>query len=210
MNTLLLYSSLSPYSQTDGLIDRRTDGETNLSWLCWPPRRVPPGKRIYPCCAGHPDGFLQVYPGCAGNTLTGSSRFISSCAVVSVFCSSGTLASCGLEEPAHASRGLEELFFQLCCCVSFWFQREIGFGFTYYLCTQGIVPYSCGFVLVFLVLAGNSFHRYVHAQCTIQLCDCVSFLVMAGNVITTGKKKFKSSVWGVRNRYYDRKKKFQS
>ncbi len=22
-------------------------------------------------------------------------------------------------------------FFQLCCCVSFWFWREIGFGFTY-------------------------------------------------------------------------------
>ncbi len=30
-----------------------------------------------------------------------------------------TLASRGLEEPAHASRGLEEPFFQLCCCVSF-------------------------------------------------------------------------------------------
>ncbi len=27
-----------------------------------------------------------------------------------------------------------ETFFQLCCCVSFWFWREIGFGFTY-LCT---------------------------------------------------------------------------
>ncbi len=34
-----------------------------------------------------------------------------------------------------ASRGLEELFLQLCCCVSFLFWREIGFGFTYYLCT---------------------------------------------------------------------------
>ena len=32
----------------------------------------------------------------------------------------------GLEEPAHASRVLEELFLQLCCCVSFWFWREIG------------------------------------------------------------------------------------
>ncbi len=51
-----------------------------------------------------------------------------------------TLASRGLKEPAHASRGLEEPFFQLCCCVSFWFWREIGFGFTYYLCTYGIVP----------------------------------------------------------------------
>ena len=33
-----------------------------------------------------------------------------------------------------ALRGLEELFLQLCCCVSFWFWREIGFGVTY-LCT---------------------------------------------------------------------------
>jgi hypothetical protein len=41
-----------------------------------------------------------------------------------------TLASRGLEEPAHASRGLEELFLQ-----QFLFWREIGFGFTYYLCT---------------------------------------------------------------------------
>ena len=39
-----------------------------------------------------------------------------------------TLALRGLEEPAHASRGLEEPFFQLCYCVSFWFWREIGFG----------------------------------------------------------------------------------
>ena len=30
-----------------------------------------------------------------------------------------TLASRGLEEPAHALRGLEEPFFHLCCCVSF-------------------------------------------------------------------------------------------
>ncbi len=36
-------------------------------------------------------------------------------------------------------------FFQLCCCVSFWFWREIGFGVTYVLRVQ----YSCGIVLVF-------------------------------------------------------------
>ncbi len=30
-----------------------------------------------------------------------------------------------------AARGLEELFFQLCCWVSFWFCWEIGFGFIY-------------------------------------------------------------------------------
>jgi hypothetical protein len=58
-----------------------------------------------------------------------------------------------------ATRGLEEPFFQLCCCVSFLFWREIGFGFTYYYVQR--VPYSCGFVLVFLVLVGNSFWCYV-------------------------------------------------
>jgi hypothetical protein len=30
-----------------------------------------------------------------------------------------------------SARGLEELFFQLWFCVSFWLWREIGFGFTY-------------------------------------------------------------------------------
>ncbi len=33
-----------------------------------------------------------------------------------------------------AARGLEELFFQLCCCVSvFWFWQEVGFGVLTYL-----------------------------------------------------------------------------
>ncbi len=59
-----------------------------------------------------------------------------------------------------ALRGVEEPFFQLCCCVSFMFIREIGFGCTYYYVIR--VPYSCGVVLVFLVLAGNSFWCYVH------------------------------------------------
>ncbi len=35
--------------------------------------------------------------------------------------------------------------------------------------------------LVFLVLAGNSFLCYVSTFCTIQLCGCVSFSVMAEN-----------------------------
>ena len=45
------------------------------------------------------------------------------------------------------------------------------------------VPFSCGVVLVFLVLAGNSFWCYVRTQCTIQLCGCVSFVVVAGKLI---------------------------
>ncbi len=80
-----------------------------------------------------------------------------------------------------ASRGLEEPFFQLCCCFSFLFQGEIDFGFTYYYVLR--VPYSCGVVLVFFVLAGNSFWCYVRTQCTIQMCGCVCFFVAAGKLI---------------------------
>ncbi len=61
----------------------------------------------------------------------------------------------GLEESAHASSGLEEPFFRLGCCVGFGFWREIGFGCTYYYVLG--VPYSCGVLLVFLVLAGYIF-----------------------------------------------------
>jgi hypothetical protein len=46
-----------------------------------------------------------------------------------------------------ALRGLEEPFFQLCCCVNFLFWREIGFSCTYYYVLR--VPYSCGVLLVF-------------------------------------------------------------
>ena len=70
-----------------------------------------------------------------------------------------TLASRGLEEPAHASRGLEEPIFQLCCCVSFWFWQEIGFDLHTHVLLR--VQYSCGVVLVFLALVGNSFWCYV-------------------------------------------------
>ncbi len=57
---LTLFYSIPLLALTDRRTDRQTDGGTNLSWLCWL----------------HPDGFLQVYPGCAGRTLTGSSRLI--------------------------------------------------------------------------------------------------------------------------------------
>jgi hypothetical protein len=46
-----------------------------------------------------------------------------------------------------ASRGLEEPFFQLCCCgVSLWFWQEIGFGLHTHVLS---VQYICGVVLVF-------------------------------------------------------------
>ncbi len=37
--------------------------------------------------------------------------------------------------------------------------------------------------LLFLALAGNSFWCNVRTYCTIQLCGCVSFLVVAGKLI---------------------------
>ena len=72
-------------------------------------------------------------------------------------------------------------FFPVVLLCQFWFWREIGFGCTYYYVLR--VPYSCGVVLVFLVLAGNSFWYYVRTQCTIQLCGCVIFFVVAGKLI---------------------------
>ncbi len=41
----------------------------------------------------------------------------------------------------------------------------------------------CGVVLVFLVLAGNRFWCYVRTWCTIQLCGCVIFFVVARKLI---------------------------
>jgi hypothetical protein len=46
-----------------------------------------------------------------------------------------------------AAHGLEELFFYLCHCVSFWLWREIVLGVTCQLC-------RC---VSFLVVAGNNF-----------------------------------------------------
>ena len=70
----------------------------------------------------------------------------------------GTLASRGLEEPAHASRGLDEFFRQFLVLAGnrFWFYILLFMYLGY-----RIVPYSCSVVLVFLVLAGNSFWCYV-------------------------------------------------
>ncbi len=86
---------------------------------------------------------------------------LAGCAVVSVFGSGGKYAVFLLwpenfittKKKRSSSRG------GLCCCVSFWFWREIGFGCTYYYILG--VPYSCGVVLVILVLMGNSFWCYV-------------------------------------------------
>ncbi len=72
-----------------------------------------------------------------------------------------------------AARGLEELIFQLCCCVSFWFLREIGFGFIYYVLMYleyTTVVALCQFFgsggKLFLVL-----HMYLVYNTVVRLCQ---------------------------------------
>jgi hypothetical protein len=66
---------------------------------------------------------------------------------------------CGWKVLLRPEKSSSHLSGVLCCCISFWFWWEIGFGCTYYYVLG--VPYSCGVVLVILVLAGNSFWCYV-------------------------------------------------
>ncbi len=69
---------------------------------------------------------------------------------VLVLCLAGARSLLGPEKKSSS-----RLSGGLCGCVSFWFWQKIGFSCTYYYVLG--VPYSCGVVLFFLVLAGNSF-----------------------------------------------------
>ncbi len=76
-----------------------------------------------------------------------------------------------------AARGLEELFFQLCCCVSFLVVAEIVLGDTYLPYQLCIVSFFCCsgklFLVAqvgFLVVAGKSFRCYFltyHISCAV-------------------------------------------
>ncbi len=59
----------------------------------------------------------------------------------------------------------------------------VGNRFQFYILHIYVVrvQYSWNVGLVFFNLAGNSFWCYLRTYCTIQLCNCVSFLVVAGN-----------------------------
>jgi hypothetical protein len=60
------------------------------------------------------------------------------------------------------AHGLEELFFQLCCCVSFLFWWETGFGFTYLrMLSKKNVLQTNIFLIVVEVL------RFVVHQCVV-------------------------------------------
>jgi hypothetical protein len=67
-----------------------------------------------------------------------------------------------------AARGLEELIFQLCRCVSFFVVA--GNSFRCYLPTVPIVPLCLVAQVSFLVVAGKSFRCYLltdHTSCAI-------------------------------------------
>ena len=70
-----------------------------------------------------------------------------------------------------------ETFFPvvLLFCVSLWFWQEIGFGCAYYYVLRA--PYSCGVVLVFLVLAGISF-GVTYVLSVQYSCAVVSFFLL--------------------------------
>jgi hypothetical protein len=84
------------------------------------------------------------------------------------------------EEQIHLLRVGWRNFFSSCAVVVsvFQFWQEIGFGVTYVLGVQ----YSCGIVLVFWFWREIDFGvTYVLRVHTIQLCGCVSFMIVAGN-----------------------------
>ena len=142
-NTRLLYS-LSPHSQTDGRTEKRIHS-LRVGWRNLPTLRV---------------GWRNCF---------------SSCAVVSVFGSGGKLTlfySIPLlaltdgqtdrqtEKQIHSLRVGWRNLFPSCAVVSVFCSGE---KLVLVLLTTYVlrVPYSCGVVLVFLVLAGNSFWCYV-------------------------------------------------
>ncbi len=85
-----------------------------------------------------------------------------------------------------AARGLEELFFQLCYCVSFWFWQEIGFGFIYYV----LMYLECNTVVVLCQFFGSDgkqflmLRMYLVYNTVVRLCQffgCGGKLFLLGN-----------------------------
>jgi hypothetical protein len=65
------------------------------------------------------------------------------------------------ESNTLALRGLEKLFLQLCCCVSFLFWREIGFGFTYLCTLLNKLFYELIFFLIVVEVLAMFFVRFL-------------------------------------------------
>ncbi len=90
-----------------------------------------------------------------------------------------------------AAHGLEELFFQLWFCASFWFWREISFGLHTYVLR---VQYSCGVVLVFWLRGEMVFGvTYVlSVQCS---CAVVSAFWLWQEIVLKMRTRFYKKKW---------------
>ena len=75
-------------------------------------------------------------------------------------------------------------FFQLCCCVNFWFWWEICFGFTY-LCTQSTIQlWHCVIFLVWReIVFGISYVLSVQYTCVVE-----SVFVVVGKSVVAGNR----------------------
>ncbi len=80
------------------------------------------------------------------------------------------------------SRGLEELFLQLSCCVSFWFWREIGSFFVvagkfYYDRKKKVLVICLADCAVVSVFGSGDYNRKKksYSRPSGRLCCCVSF-----------------------------------
>ena len=85
------------------------------------------------------------------------------------------------EKRIHSLRVGWRNFFQSCCCVSFQFWREIGFGLHTHVVTQSTIQLWC--CVRFLVVAGNSFWCCVHTQCTMYNCAVVSVFWLQREIV---------------------------
>ncbi len=99
------------------------------------------------------------------------------------------------ETNALAARGLEELFFQLCCCVRFWFWWEIGFGFIYYVLMY--FEYNTVVVLCqFLGSGGKNVFGVLYVLSVQYSCAVVSvFLLWREIVLKLRTHFYKKSYW---------------
>ncbi len=104
-----------------------------------------------------------------------------------------------------ATRGLEEPFFQLCCCVSLLFWQEIGFGFTYYLCTQSTIQlWYCvsffgsdgkQFLVLLTYLVYNTVVRLCKFFCCGRKANLVQIFLLNPNFLLVHRKKIFVTVY---------------
>ncbi len=109
------------------------------------------------------------------------------------------------ESNTLAARGLEELFFQLCCCVSFLFWREIGFGFTYSLRTQSTIQLWCCvsffgsgrnlFLMLLTYLVYNIVMLLCQFFCCGQKANLVQIFLLNPNFLLVHRNKLSVTVY---------------